>query len=29
LRAVFLDENRFGSLNFDLNPTQGKRLMHR
>ena len=29
LRAVFLDENRFGSLNFGLNPTQGKRLVHR
>ena len=28
LRAVFFDAYRFRSFNIDLNPTQGKRLMH-
>jgi hypothetical protein len=29
LRAVFFDAYRFRSFNIDLNPTQGKRLVHR
>jgi len=29
LRAVFLDANRFRSLNIELNPAQGKRFVHR
>jgi hypothetical protein len=29
LRAVFLDAKRWRSLNIDLDPVQGKWLMHR